>query len=235
MKCIHCLNEFSRELITNDHVLPRSWYPDNTDADLNRWTAPSCRSCNHELGTIEQSLGIRIGFCLDPEGEETTGLYQRSLRSIDPRQARDERDARAREARGKEIFQILVPGDRIFSRHALAGFEPHEHMPRHEQIVVPLPVAHVERICEKMTRGVIYIENGTYIEPPFRIEQFHVRERGDNLIVPTMHAHGIHLHQSHTMNVRILRPVDAPEEALIRFRVWDKWTWYSQITQLDDP
>ena len=51
-KCIHCLRFC--EYLTEDHILPESWYPNNTPANIEKWVAPACNKCNSELGKIEE-------------------------------------------------------------------------------------------------------------------------------------------------------------------------------------
>ena len=44
--CIHCLAAPAEE---KDHVLPRSWYPDETSPTVQRLTVPSCKACGARL------------------------------------------------------------------------------------------------------------------------------------------------------------------------------------------
>jgi len=51
---------------TWDHVFPRSWYPDNTPKDLEKWQVPACQPCNANYGKLENQLMILLGMCVDP-------------------------------------------------------------------------------------------------------------------------------------------------------------------------
>jgi len=68
--------------VTMDHVLPKSWYPKDMPDDVNRWTAPSCKPCNHSLGVIERELKIRFGFCLPPDHPALWNVIHFGSRSI---------------------------------------------------------------------------------------------------------------------------------------------------------
>jgi hypothetical protein len=70
-KCVHCLKDGVR--VTDDHVFPRSWYPENTSASIEKWTIPACFQCNNEYGEIEQDLLIRLGLCIDPQSPGALG------------------------------------------------------------------------------------------------------------------------------------------------------------------
>lgn len=49
--CVHCLMEVPAR--NWDHVIPRSWYPDATPEDLEKWKVPSCVECNANLAALE--------------------------------------------------------------------------------------------------------------------------------------------------------------------------------------
>src|ERR1035441_7983823 len=79
-RCVHCLR--LSQPVTYDHGLPASWYPDTTPVNVQRWTAPSCRKCNSELGSLERDLLIRVVLCIDPKKEAVSGLASKVLRSL---------------------------------------------------------------------------------------------------------------------------------------------------------
>ena len=55
--------------ITSDHVFPRSWYPDTTPANLEKWQMPSCRQCNADFGRMEEDLLLVLALCADPNAD----------------------------------------------------------------------------------------------------------------------------------------------------------------------
>src|SRR5436305_14522758 len=77
--CIHCLNSCEK---SRDHVIPASWYPDNTGPSVQRWTVPSCRRCNQGFGKLENDLLLRLVLCIDPKSEAVSGLANKALRGL---------------------------------------------------------------------------------------------------------------------------------------------------------
>jgi hypothetical protein len=61
-RCVHCLEPLERE--TADHIIPRSWYSDNTPDRIQRWTVPSCPCCNKKLGAAEKDLMVAMALCI---------------------------------------------------------------------------------------------------------------------------------------------------------------------------
>jgi hypothetical protein len=53
-QCVHCLKGTQER--NWDHVFPKSWYPDTTGADTEKWQIPSCLSCNDRYGKLECDL-----------------------------------------------------------------------------------------------------------------------------------------------------------------------------------
>lgn len=94
-KCVHCLRDVPE--LTWDHIFPVSWYPETTPRNIAKWKAPSCAWCNKHYGVLEQDLLICLGLCVSPYDEKSKGIAQKALRSIDPRQTKNHRDAKARE------------------------------------------------------------------------------------------------------------------------------------------
>jgi hypothetical protein len=63
-KCVHCLKDNVE--LTDDHMFPKSWYPDTTAENLEKWTIPSCLECNQRLGKLERDLIGRVGAGTKP-------------------------------------------------------------------------------------------------------------------------------------------------------------------------
>ncbi len=235
-RCIHCLDRFPRDQRTRDHVLPRGWYPDDTPPDLERWTAPCCRGCNTRLSKLEQNLGTRIGLSLGPNHPGAIGIYEKSLRAMNPGEGRDEADSRARLALQREILGDTLNGALIDTRAILAGLGPAEGVPVTELPAIPLPVPMVDGFCHKLTRGALWVFDEQVVEPPRRIELYHVNDCGDQFIENVnelLETSGQHFHRSNTIDIWIAPAVDAPREILMRFRIWSKWDWYAHATELD--
>ena len=79
-RCVHCRKILEKE--TKDHVFPRSWYPTNMPANVQRWTMPSCRACNQKFGEMEKEVFIWAALCVGPVKGEAAGLSRRALESL---------------------------------------------------------------------------------------------------------------------------------------------------------
>jgi len=79
-RCIHCRKPLTEA--TKDHVFPSSWYPDTTPDDVQRWTAPSCESCNGHFGELEKELLVFLACCINPTRPAAQGLYERARRTM---------------------------------------------------------------------------------------------------------------------------------------------------------
>src|SRR5436190_24370968 len=98
--CVHCVQ---RPGTTMDHGVPNSWYPDASEPDARRVTAPSCRECNGRLQVVEERTLIPMALALDRSDIRASGVVERVLRSFDPDQAKNETDRRARAARRRRV------------------------------------------------------------------------------------------------------------------------------------
>lgn len=233
--CIHCLGE---RQVTMDHVLPKSWYPVEKPEDVQRWTAPAFLQCNQMLGKAERELKVRLGFCLSPENESAKGMYQASLRAIDPSRGRDGKDRKARNKLKDRIYAEIVPGSAELLESCLRGFGPADGYPVEDLIAVPIPKRLVELICEKMIRGLYFVlANGAYIQGDrYEVLSF---QTGSNL---TEDIDGV-LDRAASRFEREIPPVltvtgvfvpEAPMNGLMRVTIWNQWTWYSSVTDRED-
>lgn len=110
-RCVHCLKEgVDRNW---DHVFPQSWYPDTTEADMEKWRIPSCVACNDRYGKLERDLIGRLGLTLDVNNPASAGLAEKALRAINPDAAKNEGDAAARGARAKKILLEMYKGEQL--------------------------------------------------------------------------------------------------------------------------
>ena len=77
-QCVICLKNFNDSIEgdfrTKEHVFPKSWYPESTPNDLEKWKVPSCKRCNNEYSFYEQDLLIRLGLGLFKKNEKCSEL-----------------------------------------------------------------------------------------------------------------------------------------------------------------
>lgn len=153
--CVHCLTHTDRP--TWDHVFPKAWYPDSTPPNVEKWKIPSCSNCNSDYGRLEEDLMVRLGMCLDPSDARGSGIPDKVLRSLDPRAARNKRDAALRTARRKRILSEVIAADDSMLPHTLPGFgSPAASGEPRPALLIRADDLH--RLAEKLVRGLTYIQ-----------------------------------------------------------------------------
>lgn len=143
-----------------------SWYPDSTPSTVQRWTAPSCWKCNHELGRLEKDMLIRIVLCVDPRKEAVSGLAARVLRSLGLRATGLSRDERAyRDRLVARLRAELLPTAEVALETVIPGLGPYENSPW----MVPIPWASLSIITEKIVRVCEHKINRRFVEGPYGV------------------------------------------------------------------
>ena len=173
-RCVHCLG-FCEEL-TWDHVFPNAWYPITTPENLEKWKIPSCPPCNAKHGKSECDLLIRLGLCIDPDDPRSAGIVEKALRALSAEAARNERDAKARSARKREVLSQVFTGPNIPFAAVYPGFGPQPGVLAADHVAVPIKKKSVDLLTEKIVRGITYIEDGRFIESPYQIDFFALLE-----------------------------------------------------------
>jgi hypothetical protein len=153
-------------------VFPKSWYPETTGTDIEKWKIPVCEPCNKEHGVREQDLMILIGLCIDRHAIEAAGIVPKVLRSLIPDLAKNEKDRRAREAKRTQVLKRLLKLSDFPSSAIYPGFEERWGRPPKQQIALPIAENSVRRLFEKIIRGLVYIEDGRFIEPPYTVDLY---------------------------------------------------------------
>jgi len=167
-KCIHCLGDpVERDW---DHVFPKSWYPDTTPVNLYKWQVPSCIPCNKSLGVLERDLLVRLAFCVDRENPASSGLYDKALRAVDPEAARNMGDQKARQKLNEYYASEMQRADTIPQSAIYPGL--HERWGRggKDALVLPISPESLRKLTEKIVRGITYVADNSFIEPPRCIE-----------------------------------------------------------------
>lgn len=155
-KCVHCLKDPVER--NWDHVFPESWYPDTTPPNLEKWKIPSCIPCNDSLGVMEDDLFVLLAHALDPYHPGSAGLYDRAKRAIDPEAGKDERDRQARASRQRRFLQSVLVGEAIPDHGVYPGLEDRWNQPPDERMAILFPKIGVERLTEKIVRGISFVE-----------------------------------------------------------------------------
>jgi hypothetical protein len=93
----------------------------------------------------------RFALALDAKHPASQGLIETALRAMDPNAGRDEKDAAARTLRCRKILGDMFKG---------------------EQLAVQIPRSGVDKMTEKIVRGLVYREDGRFIETPYEVSTY---------------------------------------------------------------
>jgi hypothetical protein len=167
-KCIHCLSDPVER--NWDHVFPLSWYPDSTPPDLEKWQVLSRLPCNSAYGKLENDFLSRVGLCLDPNDPASRSIVQTALRSMNPKAGRNPSDSEHRLKRRQKVLADTLHGADVPTTGIIPGMGNRWNLPAEEQHAVLVPADSFRRITEKIVRGLFYVEDGRFIEPPYRID-----------------------------------------------------------------
>ena len=225
--CVHCGKHVKRR--TWDHVFPRGWYPDDTPKNLEKWKIPACRPCNEEYGQIEEQLGIVIPLCLGPDAQNARGMYRKALRALDPSAGRNYKDKLRRQQKKEKLLAEMLKADQIPTEGAYPGLEERWNRPKPDQVALLVPAKHLERLVDKIVKGITYIESGRILDGQTEIKHHVVTSTGAAPIESILAAHGeVH---SREPGIEVTRAV-APEDgvsALYKIAIWGEFVLYASV------
>jgi hypothetical protein len=222
--CTYCLR-FSNKL-TWDHVLPVSWYPDSTPADMEKWKVPACRECNKSLGRIEEKLLIRLGLCLEPNSISALGISHKSLRAVSPQYAKNERDRRIRERKREKLLGEVIHFDEPPDEGLFPHFGPLPWLRYDGYHAVLIPEVALKSYTEKLVRGLSLILDGNLLGENYQIELYVIQEDGDRRVLQMFEGRYNLYHRGLGFIVR--RMVREDDKAWIYgFEIWQRLKFYA--------
>ena len=226
-KCVHCLKTF--EHLTWDHVFPEAWYPATTKPNQYKWQVPSCQNCNKKYGALENDLLIRLSICLEPNDSACAGIFEKGMRAIDPKYAKNEKDKRFRQAKREKILRELWVGEAIPQKHLYPNFGSYAHLPIQDQVSVPISADSVKRLAEKIVRGIFYIEDKLFIEPPYSIESFVLNDKDAQPVMKATQKFGsIYAREPGITVYRAVIPEDQLS-SLFAVEIWERFKVYATV------
>ena len=229
-RCVHCVA--ADDHLTWDHVFPESWYPKTTPPNLEKWKIPACLKCNHEYGLLEDDLLTTFALCLDPDHPDTADVVARGLRAIDPDVGRNGKDRKKRAQRRIRILKMMEPASVL--DHAIVPNFGRNDVPEGETGALRVKAHHLRRFSEKIVRGLSYLEDGIFIEPPHHIHFYLLRDADAEQLVATASRFGKTLAREPGIEVvRAVTPDDGVS-SLYAITVWNRLKMYSVVDQRGD-
>lgn len=229
MLCIHCLKSLDKNSRSRDHVFPSSWYSDDTPADVQRWTVPSCIDCNNKFGRLEKDLFVRLAMCVDPRQFEASGITKKLMCSFGVGSNAENLSSQEEEKRRRLLNGILektfpcFKGIRVFP-----GFGPHVGFPLEIQRAIKIPENLLMPVLGKIYRGVEYkLGNKRYVIEPERLKIYHVDEEPKEVAAL---INKFSITASLGPGFKVFR-VGHEEADVVLYKaiIWGKWTSYASL------
>jgi hypothetical protein len=176
---------------------------------------------------------LRIGLCIDPNAFEAAGVVPKVLRSLNPRFAKNEKDRRARKSTRDQILKQVLKGTDIPLSAVYPRFEEKWGRPPERQVAVPIPKKSVDRLFEKIIRGLAYIEEGRFIEPPYTVSLYPLADADSSVFTSlldkfgTVHARGPGI---------VVRRAVTPEDGLssiYEITIWGTFQTYAVVLRTE--
>jgi len=172
---------------------------------------------------------LRIGLCVDPNAFEAAGIVPKVLRSLNPRFAKNEKDRRARESKRDQILKQVLKGTDIPLSAVYPRFEEKWGRPPERQVAVSIPKKSVDRLFEKIIRGLAYLEDGRFIEPPHTVSLYPLGQADAPVFTSLLDKFGtVHARGPGIVVRRAVSPEDGLS-AIYEITVWGMFQTYAVV------
>lgn len=237
LKCIHCLNV--PEEITEDHVIPNSWYSAVHSKDVFKPRAPSCFKCNNELGEKEKVLSHTMWMCMPEDHPLRPELAMRAYRAwgMTPDgkalPGLNEKERHARMQYLRKTMSGTVPASQLDERRMLPGFNFHAGYPKESQRATIFDYQALLAVASKVVRGIEYIQQGRnrYIEKPYKLEVYFPRDPDDSGLMAIRNICKTFFDGTNLIQ-RGANP-DRPLEPIYIIKIWNLWEIWGVILHED--
>jgi len=173
MRCPYCIKEHPKNAMTKDHVIAKSWYPQQI---AQRVTVRACEKCNHGFGKLEEDMLLKLGMCIDGNNPAAAGIVEKIMRSIDPAHGKNALDKKRRQHRREELKRGLIEIENVQLKSTLPFSLP--NLAKGARTAITVSTKELNRVIEKWVRGFHFSMLGEFIEPEYEIAIHHVSEDG---------------------------------------------------------
>jgi hypothetical protein len=223
-RCVHCLA--SVEKITEDHLFPRSWYPQTTPLNLEKWTIPACEVCNKEYGRTEETLRLRLAACVDPKSAASAGVWKKALDSINPARGRNPFDTLKRRLARQKFLNELRSANDVPKNYLLPEINPDRPV---GNIALLLPARHINRFITKLVRGTVYLTERRYIEDEQEIFVSLLKKEDGSELLQILQQFGELYEREPGIRIRKAVAEDGRTNALFVFDIWEQFRFYGMV------
>jgi len=187
--------------------------------------------CNRVYGKLESDLLSRMGLCLDPTHPASRSVVQTAQRSMNPEAGHNPRDAHHRLKRRQRMLADTLRGADIPVTAVIPGMGNRLNLPIDEQVALLVPTDSLRRVTEKIARGIFYIADGKFIEPPYEIDFFVLDEEGAQDWKEALDKFGSVYAREPGIVVRRAVAPDDNTSSLIEIEFWKQFKTYASITK----
>lgn len=225
--CVHCRKAVQD--LTWDHVFPLGWYPDTTPKNLEKWKVPACHACNAEYGELERDLLVRLGLCVPPESAKGAGIAEKVLRSLRPESGRSDRDRRIRAAERARVLRELIPFRTPPLEGVLPGLgvQPQVYYPEYAGILIPS--GSLERLGEKIVRGLTLIHQGVILGSEYSVRVYVVNDAAAASVGALIEQHGHLFERGPGIAVHRASTADNPLTGLYKIVIWGQLRLFAAV------
>jgi hypothetical protein len=150
-----------------------------------------------------------------------------------PEFAKDDRDRAARTARAKRLSEELLNGPDIPWSAVYPGLGERWGRSSQEGLGIRVPAESIRRLSEKIVRGIYYLEDDKFIEPPFTIEFYALTDEGAEPVKDILERFGCIYAREPGIVVRRAVPEDAPMNGIFEIQVWEQFKMYASVDTLN--
>jgi len=213
--------------------LPKSWYPDTTPENLEKWKIPSCKECNKQYGELEEDLLLRLGLCIGPEEARAAGISEKALRSIKPEYAKNDTDKRIRQGKREKVVEELIHFKELPKEGMFPNFGPQSHLVYDRYLGVLVSREKLEALGEKLVRGITYLTENQLITENHRIQVNFIEDGKAPQVQQLLETHAEVYHRGPGFVVARASATDDPTSVIFKIQIWGRLNIYAVVYPKD--
>ncbi|MBW3565470.1 MAG: HNH endonuclease [Acidobacteria bacterium] len=214
--------------VTDEHIFPESWYPDDTPKNEPKWIAPSCYECNHvKYAPKEARIFPFLAMTAEPDHPGAKGIGQRGFRAADETQGKNDRDKAAR-ARVRELMrermQIVKPHE-VAEGADYLGWR-HQN---NELLTTYVKEEDILPVIGKIARGVMYLVAGKRVDERYSVHPFRELSKVPSKFKDRKSDYSTSCGPGIVVDIAFFQPHLEPPAGFLQMKVWDTHIWYVAI------
>jgi hypothetical protein len=183
------------------------------------------------MGKIENELLLKFGMCVALFAPGSLGIAQKAMRSVDPRYARNNHDAKRRQKRREKLLRETIDPTTIPLSSIFPGFGFHPGIDPAAQTAVTVSVAELEAFAQKVIKGTTWVVDGRYIEADYEIGIHFVRDRVSFPFYEPLKKYGKTYSLGSGLTVVRAVPDEDHLTGLYYIKIWQQVFLYGSVTR----